>query len=114
MRDRPWRPGARLRADRKDRPWRPGARSRGRPDRALIPARVQFDRFAAVGEDPDGEVLVEGPPAGITLAGEADPGLVHLAGQVLRPVRPDDELGAAGREVVEHERDLERVAGPQA
>src|SRR5450759_4259824 len=83
------------------------------PDPALVPARVQLDSlgsWAGVTEDPDGVVLVEGSPAGVAIASEADPRRVHLAGQVLRAILPDDERGPAGREIVEPERDLQRVA----
>src|ERR1019366_5025730 len=85
-----------------------------RPDPALVPARVQFGSlgsWAGVAEDPDGVVLVEGSPAGVAVASEADPRRVHLAGQPLRAILPEDECGPAGREIVEYERDLQRVAG---
>src|ERR1035441_4565508 len=69
-----------------------------RPDLALVPARIQFDAAVGVGEYPDGEVSVEGTPAGVTFAGEADPCIVHLAGQVLGVLRPDDQGGPARSE----------------
>src|ERR1700726_4323306 len=91
-------------------------RGGARPDPALVPPGVQFGSlgsWAGRTEDPDGGVLGEGSPAGVAVASEADPRRVHLAGQGLRAILPDDECGPAGREIVEYERDLQRVTGAQ-
>ena len=84
------------------------------PDPALVGARVQLDATAGPVEDHNGIGGVEGAPSGVASAGEADPGRVHLVGQRLRRRGAGHELAAGRGQIIEHERDLQRVAGAQA
>src|ERR1700722_3803237 len=64
------------------RPNRSAAMSSGWPDRALIAARVEFDRAAAGVKHAHWTAVIEGRPARVGLFGEPDPGAVHGLGEI--------------------------------